>query len=197
MPAVTNEFIAGREGGRFRYLTNCGLYVCVITMIVGMLKRYVNPSLFKKVHVFLSSIALPINFTVLIIYWPILFHDVNHFRRMEVYLKGGIVSTFTDLCQHLVPEIGLVFEIMDVEVVNCVYQRYALILYGIIYYVFCIQVSKVNGLWPYPFLERMSAFGRFGFYLTVILISLGVYEMMVYILGKPEEERRESKVKIN
>ncbi|KAF9760896.1 hypothetical protein NGRA_2971 [Nosema granulosis] len=197
MPAATNEFISGREGGRFRYLTNNGLYVCVMTMIVGICRRHLNEPMFKRVHNFLTAIALPINFTVLIIYWPILLQDVNHFRRMEVYLKGGIVSTFTDLCQHLVPEIGLIVEILDLEIASSMCHRYALVLYGIVYYLFCIQVSKVNGLWPYPFLEKMSAFGRFGFFLSIILISLAVYEVMIYLLTLMPTIEKKEKIKEN
>jgi hypothetical protein len=128
----------------------------------------------------------------LLYYWPILFHDGNQLKRMKIYSKGSCMSTFADLCQHLAPEIGVFCEIFDVEVIGCKYQRCFLVLYGIIYLLFCIKMSGVKGIWPYSILEQKNALFQMGFYLAVLLLSIGIYELMVLLLKKKvvEEQRR-------
>lgn len=164
---------ADYETEDFLYLSNIAAFYAAITILTGI-SRTAHPKL-SEVHSFAVPTATVLSTVVFAVFWILFFARRNMVIRTNS--GPGVLPVLRECPKHIFPLLALTMDHAKTSFPKTVYQRAFICVFGMAYYLIC-EVLVHKGVYLYPFLEHLSLWGRFGMFLSAILLSILFYEII-------------------
>ncbi|PWN51369.1 hypothetical protein IE53DRAFT_386269 [Violaceomyces palustris] len=200
-------------GGRYQFLTLCGLYLTGLTLVLALLNDLLPtiPAL-KSIKTFLLGFVMPAEVLITFLYWglraldPSLLVpprdvydplDPTRVLRQEVIL----IPLFMDATLHAFPGLFLLADFLLFSEPFKSIRRTGLscIAFTIAYSLWVEKCASVNQRFPYPLLDLLSAPQRAALYLTcgvIVSLVLPGCEAAHRALNRSEKTIRSSKKRL-
>ena len=185
-------------GGRFKYLTHCTAYLCLVVygfaFLVDLLHLLTtsgdkdgsarnNPSFLILIRDYLVTMwSSNLSVFVVLMFWAVAAVDLEGIHPEEHQKIVPLMGWFNHYL-HTVPAVWTTLLLTNVN-----YQRQSFrstvlsaILFGAFYFSWMKHISVVLGNWPYIFIDDMSgnAFAGFVFVAHVMILAIDLFNRWV------------------
>ncbi|KAG9318810.1 FAR-17a/AIG1-like protein [Chiua virens] len=181
------DWMVAQKGGYFLFLTNQGLVIAWLYMVVSLFCD-IFPSVVATVrHVkkALLMISMPLEFVISTIYWSLLIFLPHLILPAERAVEGGFrrLDIKTDLALHAAPLLSLLIDFFAFEskFSKTSVRKVApliVVAFSIWYASFVEYCATFNGNFPYPFLMHSPFFVRVLIYASAAGIALGCFRAL-------------------
>lgn len=164
---------ADYETEDFLYLSNIAAVYAAVTVLAGI-SRTAHPGLFVA-HSFAVPTATVLSSVVATVFWTLFFVKRSMVTRTNS--GSGVWPVLHECPKHIFPLLALAIDHAETSFSKTVLQRVFIFVFGMVYYLIC-EVLVHKGVYLYPFLEYLSFWGRSKMFMSAVLLSILLYEIV-------------------
>lgn len=186
--------IVTKGEGTLGILTRAVVSFCILVMILGFISRRTFCSGGRKItegvnsiRSALLSVLIPIEVMVGCCYCSSVFHNLENLKgvKIDMHSKEMIFAVFTAVCQHMLPLMGLIFEIPRAVISRSSIHIPFLIMFGGLVCLYGWRHPENDDLYfPWHWFDKLGPYGKIISYSKVIVIPVIAYELMMKIVGR-------------
>ncbi|RVD91416.1 integral membrane protein, partial [Tubulinosema ratisbonensis] len=141
--------------GKLRHLTTLGLYMTILTTLLGF---FINDdqTFLGKIYLNMLATTLPLEMAISLLFWVIYYLNPPALFNSELYNNNIRTTLFGSSCTHLFPLLLLLLQIRKKNLRRSLVHYYLLGMVGILYFVQVHLFFYFNKSFPYPFLNKLG-----------------------------------------
>jgi FAR-17a/AIG1-like protein len=195
------QTIMARYAGRLEFLTNIGLLLTILTLLLSILAD-LDPYFIRRKNFLLSTrniilgVALPIEVSIFLLYWLLKYMAPSLLIHPDLHVKGIFTPILTDLCLHAFPTAFLLAELFifstnysssnNMPAYTSSFQFRTLhgsllIFFVLIYLLWTHHLFIMNQGWTYPFFAKISPDYHSYVFFFGCSVTLGIFLTLEHI----------------
>ncbi|KAG5859364.1 FAR-17a/AIG1-like protein [Encephalitozoon hellem] len=175
------DFVNKLAGGSHIYITQIGLYMTVITLLLSYCVKHMGALAFKEVYRDFISVTLPMEALVTTVFWTLNFINPTLLKNREFYMAGIRTPLICEVSLHLFPFLVLLIDQVGVDIYEKKRHYLFFGIFGIVYFIVIHHFQKLNDYWVYPFLGYMTMLMRAVFVFVAILLVICYYKLFMLL----------------
>lgn len=179
-PAII-EFIRTFPMGKYTYATSIGLLLSIITSIIYAIDNIFKNKFLDLALKIILTISLPILIFISLFFWIMFIKDPSNFRGSHLIKYNIYTPMFTNICQHLVPLIGLLCIFINQPISTSRKFHFIFQVILILYSIVVFHGHNSINLWPYPFMAHFNILHTLVFFISAGLMISLVFEVLIFI----------------
>ncbi|EPR79565.1 FAR-17a/AIG1-like protein [Spraguea lophii 42_110] len=182
-------------GGRSMYFTVFSLGMTIIALSTGIISRITKHKKLKSVYEICLVVAFTAETIVTVTFWPLYIFKQDLLYSDVLSKKEMIDKIYTDIIQHILPFIVLIFEICIIPLKINIKQKTFAFVYSTSYMLWAHYLASRNNIWAYPLLKKITSLFRMLLATTLTMIGLIICEYLCIFVNRIHFKKRSSKQK--